>query len=162
MNIRKFEPKDAGFCFEVRKKAFTNKFQNELSPKEIAACVNAYKPDGYILMAEKNEFFIVEEKDYPVGFFTLKRIDLTTAEIPLIYVDLNQIGRGIGKACIQYIQDWIANNWTEVKTLFLDTIIPKYNSGFYEKVGFSYSMDTYCYFQGMRIKASRYSKIIKS
>ena len=161
MNIRKFEPKDAEFCFEVRKKAFTDKFQNELSPKEIAACVKVYKPDDYILMAEKIEFFIAEEKDHPVGFFTLKRIDLTTAEIPLIYVDLNQIGRGVGKACIQYIQDWITANWTEVKTLFLDTIIPKHNSGFYEKAGFSYSMDTYCHFQGMRIKASRYSKIIK-
>jgi hypothetical protein len=97
MNIRKFEPKDAEFCFEVRKKAFTKKFDNELSSKEIAACIKAYNSDEYILMAERNEFFIVEEKDYPVGFFTLKRIDLTTAEIPLIYIDLNHVGMGIGK-----------------------------------------------------------------
>jgi len=160
MNIRKFEPRDAEFCFEVRKKAFIKKFDNELSSKEIAACIKAYNSDDYILMAEKNEFFIVE-KDYPVGFFTLKRIDLMIAEIPLIYIDLNHVGMGIGKACIQYIQDWITANWIEVKTLFLDTIIPKNNSGFYEKTGFSHIMDTFCYFQKMRIKAARYSKKIK-
>ena len=54
------------------------KFDNELSSKEIAACVKAYKYEDYILMAKQNEFFVVEEKDYPVGFFALKRSDLTT------------------------------------------------------------------------------------
>jgi len=107
MNIRKFKPKDAEFCFKVRSKAFTQKFHNELSSKEIAACVNAYMPEDYIIMAEKVEFFVIEDNASNIGFFTIQRKNQTTAEIPLIYIDLNHTGKGIGKACIQYIEDWI-------------------------------------------------------
>jgi GNAT superfamily N-acetyltransferase len=162
MNIRKFEPKDAEFCFKVRCKAFTQKFHNELSSKEIAACVSTYRPKDYIIMAEKVEFFVIEENARNIGFFTIQRKNQTTAEIPLIYIDLNHTGKGIGKACIQYIEDWITSNWSKVQTIFLDTIIPKNNSDFYKKVGFEHTKETFCDFQGLRIKALRFSKKLKS
>lgn len=161
MNIRKFQPIDAVFCYNVRCKAFTEKFQDELSPKEMASCICAYKPEDYRDMAKKMEFFVIEENSHSIGFFTIKRKSRSTAEIPLIYIDLNHIGKGIGKACIRYIEDWIIRHWIGVQTLFLDTIIPKNNSGFYKKSGFLFVKETFCNFQGLKIRAFRFSKKLK-
>ncbi len=161
MNIRKFQPEDAEFCYKVRCKAFTEKFCNELSPMEIASCIRAYKPEDYINMAKKMDFFVIEENSRNIGFFTIKRKSRTTAEIPLIYIDLNHIGKGIGKACIRYSEDWVIRHWIDVQILFLDTIIPKNNSGFYEKSGFLLAKETFCDFQGLKIRALRFSKKLK-
>ena len=158
MNIRQFKTDDAETCFRLRSNAFIQKFHNELSLQEIASAVNAYMPDDYIRMAEEMPCFIVEESDNIIGFFNLKRKDASTAELPLIYIDLDTLGKGIGSACIEYIERWLSSNWKEVTTLIVDTVIPKYNSKFYEKVGFKPIGDTYCEFLGHRIKALRLAK----
>ena len=160
--MRAFEPRDAEFCFRLRSNAFIRRFNRELSPDAIAAGVNAYLPTDYIRMAKEMEFFIVEDDGVPVGFLTIKRTNATTAEIPLIYIDLNHTGKGIGKACIRFVEQWLASNWPDVSTLFLDTIIPQYNGGFYERVGFVATEHTFCDFPDMRVKALRLSKQLRS
>ena len=136
MNIRPFQPDDAEFCFRLRSNAFIKTFYGELTPEEVAAAVNAYMPNDYIRMAENMPFFIVEQNGTSIGFFALKRKDSSTAELPLIYLNSDSIGQGIGSSCIDYIERWLSSNWREVSTLIVDTVIPKYNSGFYMKVGF--------------------------
>jgi len=158
MNIRKFIPEDANFCFKTRTNPFIQKFSGELSSEAISAGVNAYMPDDYIRMAEEMEFFIMEEDEKSIAFFTIKKIDKTTAEIPLVYIDLNYLGNGIGKACLQYVEDWIITNWKEVKELFVDTVIPEYNGGFYIKAGFVPTGETTCNFPDMSLKALRLTK----
>ena len=158
MNIRKFKHDDAEICFRLRSNAFIQKFQNELSLQEIASAVNACMPVDYIRMAEEMPFFIVEENDRIFGFFNLKRKDARTAELPLIYIDLDTLGKGIGSACIDYIEGWLSSNWKEVNKLIVDTVIPKYNSKFYEKAGFKPMGDVYCEFPGNKIKALRLAK----
>ncbi len=158
MNIRPFLPEDAEFCTKVRSKAFMQKFYGELTPEEVVAGVNAYTPKDYIRLAEEMPCFIVEENGTPLGFFTLKRKDFNTAELFLIYVDLDNLGKGIGAACIKYIEHWLALNWKEVDTLIVDTIIPKYNSGFYQKVGFIPTEETFCELSGLRVRALRLIK----
>jgi GNAT superfamily N-acetyltransferase len=158
MNIRKFKPDDAETCFRIRSKAFIQKFHNELSLQEIASAVNAYMPNDYIRMAREMPFFVVEENDRISGFFNLKRKDAKTAELPLIYVDIDTLGKGIGSACIDYIEGWLSSNWEEVSRLIVDTVIPKYNCKFYEKVGFKAIGDAYCDFLGNKIKALRLEK----
>jgi GNAT superfamily N-acetyltransferase len=158
MNIRKFNPDDAETCFRLRSDAFIQKFHDELSLKDIASAVNAYMPNDYIRMAQEMPFFVVEENEAVFGFFNLKRKDLKTAELPLIYIDLNTLGKGIGTACIDYIEEWLSSNWKEVKILIVDTVIPKFNSKFYEKMGFKPIGDAYCEFLGHKIKALRLAK----
>ena len=97
----------------------------------------------------------MEQNDGPVGFFNLKRKTSHTAELPLIYLDLDHLGEGIGSACIDYIGKWLAENWPEVNELIVDTVIPKYNAGFYEKVGFIPIESTTVEFAEQRIKALR-------
>ncbi len=161
MKFRPFEPEDAVFCFRLRSNAFIRKFYGELTGEEVAAAVNAYMPDDYIRMARKNPIFIIEKDDTPTAFFSLKRIDERTAELPLIYIDLDFLGAGIGSACVEYMEKWLQDNWPEVDTLIVDTVIPKYNSGFYKKTGFEEAESTYCEFLGRKIKALRLIKIIR-
>ena len=155
MKVRTFKPSDAEFCFNLRSKAFKQKFCGELTPQDASAAVNAYLPDVYIRIAQEIPIFIVEQRDMPVGFFTLKRRDKSTAELPQIYLDLDRLGKGIGTACLGYIEIWLAENWPEVNTLIVDTVIPEYNSGFYKKVGFIPGEFTYCEFLGRKLRALR-------
>jgi GNAT superfamily N-acetyltransferase len=159
MNFRQFSESDAEFCFKTRSNAFIQKFYGELSPQEIAACVNAYMPDDYTRMSRERPVFIVEENDISLGFFSLKRLEDGTAELPLIYVDLAKLGHGVGSACLKYIENWLVVNWPEIKVLIVDTVIPLYNSGFYQKAGFIPLEEVLCEISGLKIKALRLSKI---
>ena len=91
MIIRTFKMDEADFCFRVRSRAFIILFYDEIGPDGVAAGVNAYLPEDYIEMAKDAPFFIVEEDDERIGFFTLRRIDESTAELPLIYLSLKII-----------------------------------------------------------------------
>jgi len=161
LTVREFMPDDAEFCFKVRSSAFILKFYDEIGPEAVAACVNAFMPDDYVRMATEMKLFIIETGGRPIGFFTIKTWDEKTAEIPLIYVDLNYLGRGVGSYCIRFIEKWLASEWRSIETLFLDTIIPEYNSGFYRKAGFVPSQETSCDYPTMSIKALRLSKNLK-
>jgi len=158
MKIRRFKPTDADFCFKTRSNAFILKFINEIGAKAVAACVNAYMPADYINMAKDVEFFIVKNHHKAVGFFTIKRLNKNSAELPLIYLDLDALKIGMGSTCIRFMEKWIASNWKEVKTFIVDTIIPEYNAGFYKRVGFKSVKQVYCHFPGMKIEALRLCK----
>lgn len=161
MKIRPFEEADAEFCFRLRCSAFIQKFYGELTPLEVTAALNAYLPDDYRQMARKTAFFIVERNGDPIGFFNLQRKNKNTAELPLIYLDLDHLGGGIGTACIEYMEKWISDNWLEVDTLLVDTVIPEYNSGFYQKVGFKPNKTTCCDFLGVKVSALRLIKKLR-
>jgi len=162
MRIRRFRPDDAVFCFKTRTASFVSKFYDEIGPEAVTAAVNAYMPEDYIRMAEKVAFFIVEEKGRRVGFFTVKQIDASTAELPLIYLDLRHLGKGIGTKCIRFMEDWIQSHWKEVDTFFVDTVIPEYNGAFYQKMGFIPQGSVACEFPDLTIDALRLSKRLKA
>ncbi len=160
MNFRRFKPKDAAFCFNVRSHAFIQKFYGELNPAEVAAGVNAYLPKDFIQMAKQMPFFLVEEDGAPLGFFVIKRKDDSTVELFLIYIDLNHLGLGIGKSCIRFIEKWLSANLPETQNLIVDTVIPEYNSGFYQDLGFIPTAETSCDLSGLKVKALRMCKKI--
>ena len=158
MKLRPFQPEDAVICFRLRSNAFIRKFYGELTAEDVAAAVNAYMPDDYIRMARECPIFIVEKDGVPVAFFNLKRKDRRTAELPLIYINLDCLGAGIGRDCVDYMVKWLQENWPEVDALIVDTVIPKYNSGFYKKAGFVPGEFTHCNFLGHKLKALRLTK----
>jgi GNAT superfamily N-acetyltransferase len=161
MKIRRFEPEDSTFCFRTRCAAFIQKFYEEIGPEAVSAGVNAYMPDDYIQMSSIIEIFIIEEKQERKGFFAIKRTDAITAEIPFIYIDLKFLDRGYGSKTIQYIEKWIESNWPKVEKIFLNTIIPKYNGGFYKKMGFKLVGKSCCIYGERSVKAKRFEKQIK-
>ena len=162
MKFRRFVPQDAEFCFKVRSAAFIQKFYGELSPQDVTAGVHAYLPQDFSLMAEKMPLFIVEDEGVPQGFFAIKRLETLSAELCLIYIDLNYLGRGIGRACIRFLEKWIATNWPEIRNLVVDTVIPEYNRKFYRSLGFVADKQTFCDFAGVKVKALRLCKKLNS
>jgi GNAT superfamily N-acetyltransferase len=158
LRIRSFTEGDAEFCCQVRNRAYLVEFGQELSPEEIVAAVDAYHAADYVRMSREGQVFVIEEGEEPVGFFTLKRTSRSRAELPLIYLDSEHMGQGIGRECITYLEDWIRTNWNEVSTLFVDTIIPNYNGGFYRKTGFTQVGETVCDFPTGSVPAIRFEK----
>ncbi len=160
MKIRPFDREDAYFCFKIRIDAFIQKFYGELSPQQISAAVTAYTTDDFIEMSKTSKVFIVEHEEDAAGFFIIKRIDETTAEIPLIYLHLDFLGKGIGTSCIHFAELWIRDNWGSVNKMFVDTIVPDNNSGFYKKMGFNHTQETVNKYPEMPIKAMRMTKYL--
>lgn len=117
MNFRRFVPQDAQFCFKVRSEAFIQKFSGELNPQEVTAGVNAYTPYDYSEMAQQIPLFMVEDEGVSLGFFAVKQVNALTAELLLIYIDINHLGRGIGRSCILFIEKWLSTNWPEIRSL---------------------------------------------
>lgn len=158
MIIRPFEPEDAEFCFKTRAEAYIIKLQDELDPEITAECINAFMPDDYVRMAQTQAFFIVTEEGERSAFFTFKRVNKRTVELHLVFVKLSHLGKGLGKRCIRFMEEWIATHWPEADELIVDTIIPKYNSGFYESVGFVRTGETSCNFPNRKVNALRLAK----
>jgi GNAT superfamily N-acetyltransferase len=158
MHIRCFEARDAEICFRIRSAAFIQKFYGELGARATSAGINAFMPDDYIRMAQTTPFFVAEIAGDIIGFFTIERKDTVAAEIPLIYIDLKHLGNKIGRAFIEYIEQWVKAKWPEVTTLIVETVIPEYNSPFYRKVGFLPSGKAVCHFPAMDVPALRLEK----
>ena len=162
MHFRTFAYEDALFCHTIRKRAFTELFTDELTPAQIKACVEAYALYDYLRMQKAGEFFIAVEDQTRRGFFTLKRLTRKKAEIPLIYLDPDHRGRGLGRECMQWLERWVATNWDAVTHLVVDTVIPRNNGRFYEAMGFTDACQTICRLSGLDIEATRYMKRVTS
>jgi len=161
MLYRTFAFEDALFCHTIRKRAFTELFAKELTPAQISACVEAYALYDFVRMQKAGEFFIAEENGTPRGFFTLKRLARKKAEIPQLYLDPDHRGRGLGRESMQWLQQWVTTNWTEIAHLVVDTVTPRTNGNFYETMGFTAAGETVCHFPAMDIPAIRYIKSLK-
>ncbi len=157
MEIRKFTNSDGPFCFKTRSHAFIVEFHNYLSPVVIAEFVNKYMVEDYIEMSKSSEIFILTADGERKGFFTIKKRS-DRAEIPFIYMDLNCTGKGFGSKIIEYIDEWVISNWPEVKLIFVDTIIPDYNRGFYKKAGFTDMGNSSNKINGVEFTAKRFEK----
>lgn len=162
INIRTFEKEDAVFCFKTRVNAFVKEFYHEIGPAAVAAGINAYLPMHYRKMSRKYRIFILENNERPLGFFMIKRLNRNQVEIPLIYFSLDHLKAGLGKQSILFAEDWIRVNWKNVKEIIIDTIIPKYNGGFYKKLGYIEQGEAVCTFPDMDMPAIRFSKNLKA
>jgi GNAT superfamily N-acetyltransferase len=118
-------------------------------------------PQDYIEFSKNMKIFILEDLGEKVGFLAVKRIEKEVAEIPLIYFSLNKIGEGYGRRSMEYIEDWIKENWKDVNKIILDTIIPDYNGSFYSKMKYKEIGESVCAFSDQKVRAKRFEKMIK-
>lgn len=44
------------------------------------------------------------------GFFSIKRVDESTAEVPLVYLHQDHIKKGLGSQSLKYIERWVLEN----------------------------------------------------
>ena len=159
--IRPFKPEDAESCFRIRSEAFIREFYRELGPESVVAGVNAYMPKDYVSMSEKMSFFVAELESQPVGFCVIRLLDTTTAEIFLIYVQLDHLGKGIGTQLVRFSESFLKKRHPSILEMMVDTVIPEYNQAFYEKLGFM-SVGEHTYeFPGRSVLAVRLKKSLE-
>lgn len=162
IRIRSFLPSDSGYCYQLRKECFLNIFIDEIGETAALAGANAYQPADFILISQKKHCFIIEEEEgNPLGFFILSRVDQPTAEIFLIYLEGAHHGQGVGKHCMDYIDRWVTSQWPDTDTIIVDTVIPGYNGGFYQKMGYRKLTETDCQFPGKTVPAIRFQKRLR-
>ena len=158
LQFRPFEDRDARFCFEVRTDAFVRCFYEEIGPEAVAAGITAVTPEDLRRWTESMEIRIAEAEGKPVGFVTARAEDDERAEIPFIYFHVTQLGRGYGSRAMAHIESRISLLWPGVNTIFLDTIIPRYNGAFYERMGYSRSGSAIMQYPELEVPAVRFIK----
>ena len=153
----KADSEDAMFCYKLRIDAYIRHFQSELSVDEVLAGITALLPQDFDYISKKHPAFIILKNHKRIGFVILKKTE-DAAEIYLIYLHKDYTNRGVGRFILEFIETYIRTNWKEVTEIFVDTIIPVYNGGFYRKMGFYISGEAYCKFPDLSVDALRYVK----
>lgn len=151
-------PSDAHVCLSLRTDALKELFVKEIGDNAARAGIEAYSPENLILLAEKNPFFVAETYNAIVGFIGSKIHDKRTIEILFLYVDLNFLHRGIGSELLLHFGDYVKNYLPDIDTIVVDTIIPKYNQKFYEKMGYEKVGKSFCDYPSAKIRAVRLEK----
>jgi ribosomal protein S18 acetylase RimI-like enzyme len=158
IEIRPFNPSDAEACLNMRGEAFTRVFSEGLKPEMVSAGANAYDDSDFTRMAETMPSFVAWKGNYPVGFYTVRLLDRSTAEILFLYVNLDHFKQGIGCHLLQHMEKWLAERYPEVSNIVLNTAIPLYNQKFYEKFGYSVIGRSVCTYHYAEIPAVRLAK----
>jgi ribosomal protein S18 acetylase RimI-like enzyme len=153
--VRRFKEADADTCFRIRSEAFIVEFQSFLAPEAVAAAVNAYLPADYVAMAARSPFFVATVSGRVVGFLVLRVSDGEEAELFLVYVERASLRRGIGRHLALVADDWLRANRPDVTSLVVDTVIPSYNRGFYERLGYEACGERQYAFPGQQVRALR-------
>ncbi|MBN2430598.1 MAG: GNAT family N-acetyltransferase [Acidobacteria bacterium] len=157
IRIRPLQPADARFCWTTRRRAFDELFRPEL-PVEIWSMGRAaLQTEDFTAIARSGAVFIVEDARNRLGFFALTRPAPRQVELYLIYLVPEQSGRGIGRACLTFMEEWIRRHWPEAETLFLYTIVPGVNGGFYRRLGFT-GQPVVMDYHGRPVPAVRFEK----
>jgi len=159
--IRPFAPGDADACFSFRREAYLALFYDELGAEAAAAAIDAIGPGDYIAMAGESMFFVAVEEGEPVGFCVYRRLDDRTAELFLIYVQIDRLIRGIGSALMSHGESWLHEYRPEFTELVVDTVIPRYNQAFYEKHGFTKEGERAHEFTGRTVDAVHLRKKLR-
>ena len=155
---RPFLPSDAHVCLSLRTDAFKGLFVKEIGENAAQAGIEAYTPQDIIFLAENNPFFVAETLNKITGFIGSKIHDKSTIEILFLYVDLNFLHRGIGSELLLHFEEYVRTNLTDIDTIIVDTIIPKYNQKFYEKMGYVKVGMSFCDYPSAKIRAVRLEK----
>jgi ribosomal protein S18 acetylase RimI-like enzyme len=159
--IRPFQTQDADACFRIRSDAFVQVFYDLLGPEVTAAGVNAYMPHDFASMAQNLPTFVATLQDEPVGFLMLRIHDLRTAELFLLYIRLAHLRRSIGTQLVRHTESWLHVQYPKMLEIFVDTIVPGYNAGFYERLGYATVGEHLYRLSGKSVRAIRLRKRMK-
>jgi ribosomal protein S18 acetylase RimI-like enzyme len=158
ISIRPFTGADAEDCFRIRTEAFVREFYSQQDPAVIAAGINAYMPSDYVRMGETMLAYVAVDGGNVIGFFVVKTLDSSTAELMLLYVKGGYKGKGIGSLLLEYMENLLRDRYPKIHRVELDTIVPGYNGKFYEKMGFFRAGESELRYPGLIVKAVRMAK----
>ncbi|CAJ36251.1 GNAT family N-acetyltransferase [Methanocella arvoryzae] len=130
-------------------------------PVVIAAGINAYMPSDYVHMGETMIAFVATSGGEVVGFYFVKQLDPSTAELMLLYVKGGYKGKGIGTVLLDHMESLLRTRYPGTRRVELDTIVPGYNGKFYEKKGFCRTGESELRYPDRIVKAVRMAKELR-
>ena len=158
ITIRPCAPEEIDLCLRLRAEAFIRIFHAEIGPQAVAAGVTAYPPGRVSELIKELPCHVAVHGERLIGFLLPRRLDATTVEIAMLYVDLDHLRRGIGARLLRHLEAWLREHEPAVTRLVLDTIIPRYNQAFYERMGFAPTGRVCCAYHRLRVPAIRLEK----
>lgn len=158
IGIRPCAPEEIDACLRLRAEAFIQIFHAEIGLQAVAAGVTAYPPGRMSALMEEMPCPVATLEERVIGFLLPRRLDATTVEIAMLYVDLDHVRRGIGTRLLHHLEIWLREHEPTVTRLVLDTVIPRYNQAFYERLGFAATGRSCCAYHCLRVPAIRLEK----
>ena len=135
-------------------------FSQELSPEAVMVGAEAYDLEEFGRLIGGLSTCVAMDGEKPIGFCTVRGVDTTTAEILFLYVQLDHAKRGVGSGLVRHGESWIRKEYPDVSKLILDTVVPRYNRMFWERMGYSVVGERVLTYPTGEIPAVRLSKII--
>ena len=142
----------------IRLEAFVREFRDEIGPEGVQAGLTNYTVADLASMAREMGFLVAEEGGAPVGFCVVEVKSETTAEIAMLYVGRHSAGRGVGRQLVSAAEQWVKDRYPWVSFLIAESCTPKYNGGFYEKLGFRKVSDVMLPFPTILLRGVRYGR----
>ena len=125
MKIRKFKKRDAGRCSEII--YFCAKISKKTTKKDREFLRRVYTPEKISKLAEKSDFFVMEDKGKVIGSGRLQNIKIAT-----IYFDPKFHKKGGGTLMLRTLEKLAKKRGK--KRVWLDSLLQ--SARFYERCGF--------------------------
>jgi GNAT superfamily N-acetyltransferase len=162
MEIRDYRPPDGTACHELRRGAFLGVFSDLLPESAVQAGAESYSAAAFTERIGAMETFVVLVGDLVGGFCTIRVSSPTRAELLYLYVSPDHRGSGVGSQLVRHSERRALSAHPEIKTIFLDTVVPEYNQLFWEKMGYRPEGESVCEYPTGTIVAVRLEKKIDS
>lgn len=160
VEIRDYTWGDGIICYDLRRSAFLNVFSKNLSPTEIRAGADAYRANEFADRIGGMETYVATIGGDVAGFCTIRVDTSIRAEILYLYINSGLRGIGVGSQLLQKAERRVLESHPKLTTLYLDTVVPGYNQGFWERMGYRYTGPSTCNYPGGTIPATRLEKIL--
>ena len=156
--IRGFEPRDGTACHELRRAAFQGDFSGYLTKDQVDAGAGSYSARDFSERIAGMETFVAAVDRAVIGFCTIRVIKAARAEILYLYIGSGHRGDGLGSRLVRHAEQQVLEAHPRLETLYLDTAVPEYNRGFWERLGYRSAGTSLCEYPGGTIPALRLEK----
>jgi ribosomal protein S18 acetylase RimI-like enzyme len=161
-DIRDYAPGDGEFCHALRQKAFLTTFSEILSRDAVRIGADSYTALQFADRIAAMETCVATIAKKVVGFCAIQLVSQERAELLYLFVDHQYRRGGIGSGLVREVECRVLNAHPDVVLFHLDTVVPQYNQGFWERMGYQSVGPSICNYPNGGIAALRLRKIIQS
>lgn len=158
--IHDYGVSDGVTCHRLRRDAFLEVFSEILPDKDVRAGADSYDVSEFADRIGTMETIVATMEGNIVGFCTIRIDSPECAEVLYLYIDPQHRGAGIGSSLIHHAEKRVSDSYPGLASLYLDTVVPEYNRGFWEAMGYRYIGPSTCDYPNAKIPADRLEKKI--
>jgi ribosomal protein S18 acetylase RimI-like enzyme len=158
VEIRGYQPGDGSICHGLRRSAFLGVFSQWLSAQSARIGAESLDVGDFERQLSTLQTSVATIGGRVVGFCTTRMSSPTRAEILYLYIDSRYHGMGIGAQLVRRAEQRLIGSHRELTSFYMDTAVPDYNRGFWERMGYRYVGPSTCRYPNGEISAVRLEK----